>query len=182
MSQFPVWSTACLDWERRIVAGESLVPCPPLFPEMADKALRIFEQLRVVDLAGSPTMGEVSRQWVLDFVRAVFGAYDEATGRRLITEFFLLISKKNTKSTTAAGIMMTALLLNWRRSAELTIIAPTVEIAKNSFFPARDMIQADDELRAIFHVQEYYRTITDRRTGAVLSVVAADTDLSLIHI
>jgi len=176
MSQFPVWSTACLDWERRIVAGESLVPCPPLFPEMADKALRIFEQLRVVDLAGSPTMGEVSRQWVLDFVRAVFGAYDEATGRRLITEFFLLISKKNTKSTTAAGIMMTALLLNWRRSAELTIIAPTVEIAKNSFFPARDMIQADDELRAIFHVQEHYRTITDRRTGAVLSVVAADTD------
>jgi len=176
MSQFPVWSTACLDWERRIVAGESLIPCPPLFPEMANKALRIFEQLRVVDLAGSPTMCEVSRQWVLDFVRAVFGAYDEATGRRLITEFFLLISKKNTKSTTAAGIMMTALLLNWRRSAELTIIAPTVEIAKNSFFPARDMIQADDELRAIFHVQDHYRTITDRRTGAVLSVVAADTD------
>lgn len=165
-----------MDWERRIVAGESLIPFPPLFPEMAAKAMRIFEQLRVVDLAGSPTMGEVSREWVLDFVRAVFGAYDEQTGRRLITEFFMLISKKNTKSTTAAGIMMTALLLNWRRSAELTIIAPTVEIAKNSFFPARDMIQADDELKAIFHVQEHYRTITDRRTGAVLSVVAADTD------
>lgn len=176
MSALPVWSTACLDWERRIVAGESLIPFAPLFQEQADAALRIFNELCVVDLPGSPTMGEVSRQWVLDFVSAVFGSYDAATGRRLITEFFLLISKKNTKSTSAAGIMLTALLLNWRRSAELTIIAPTVEIAKNSYFPARDMIQADEELKAIFHVQDYTRTITDRRTGAVLSVVAADSD------
>lgn len=176
MAALPRWSTACLDWERRIVAGESLITFDPLFPEQADAALRIFEQLKIVDLPGSPAMGEVSRKWVLDFVSAVFGAYDAETGRRLITEFFLLISKKNTKSTTAAGIMLTALLLNWRRSAELSIIAPTVEIAKNSYFPARDMIQADDELKAIFHVQDHVRTITDRRTGAILSVVAADTD------
>ncbi len=176
MGALPRWSTACLDWERRIVAGESLITFDPLFPEQASAALRIFEQLQIVDLPGSPSMGEVSRKWVLDFVSAVFGAYDAETGRRLITEFFLLISKKNTKSTTAAGIMLTALLLNWRRSAELSIIAPTVEIAKNSYFPARDMIQADDELKAIFHVQDHVRTITDRRTGAILSVVAADTD------
>jgi len=176
MAALPKWSTACLDWERRIVAGESLITFDPLFPEQADAALRIFEQLKIVDLPGSPGMGEVSRKWVMDFVAAVFGAYDAATGRRLITEFFMLISKKNTKSTTAAGVMLTALLLNWRRSAELSIIAPTVEIAKNSYFPARDMIQADEELKAIFHVQDYTRTITDRRTGAVLSVVAADAD------
>ncbi|WP_368655405.1 terminase large subunit [Castellaniella ginsengisoli] len=176
MAALPKWSTACLDWGRRIVAGESLITFDPLFPEQADAALRIFEQLKIVDLPGSPGMGDVSRKWVMDFVAAVFGAYDAATGRRLITEFFMLISKKNTKSTSAAAIMLTALLLNWRKSAELSIIAPTVEIAKNSYNPARDMIQADEELKAIFHVQDYTRTITDRRTGAVLSVVAADAD------
>lgn len=174
MSALPEWSTACLDWERRIVAGESLIPFEPLFQEQADAAMRIFEQLVVADVGA--TMGELSRPWVRDFVSAIFGAYDHSTGRRLIKEFFLLISKKNAKSTTAAGIMLTALLLNWRQSDESLVLAPTIEIANNSFGPARDMIRADDELSAIFHVQEHTRTITDRRTNATLKVVAADAE------
>lgn len=176
MSALPTWSTACLDWEKRIKAGQTLIPFDPLYQAQADAALRIFEQLVVVDVAGSPPMGEISRQWVLDFVSAIFGAYDEVTGHRLIKEFFLLISKKNSKSTTAAGIMLTALLLNWRKSDESLILAPTVEIAHNSFGPARDMIRADEELSAIFHVQDHTRTITDRRTNATLKVVAADAE------
>ena len=76
----------------------------------------------------------------------------------------------------AAGIMMTALILNDRPSAEFVIIAPTIEIAGNSFKPARDMTLSDDELGAIMHVQEHIRTITNINTGATLRVVAAETD------
>ncbi|MBP2233094.1 phage terminase large subunit-like protein [Azospirillum agricola] len=172
----PVWSTACPDWERRIVASESLVPFAPLFPGEAAAAMDVFNGLRVVDAPGSPMMADAARPWVKDFVASIFGAYDPDSGRRLVNEFFLLISKKNTKSTTAAGIMLTALILNWRESAEFIILAPTIEIAKNSFDPVRDMIRKDPELSDLLLVQEHTRTVTHRLTNATLKVVAADND------
>jgi phage terminase large subunit-like protein len=131
-------STACPDWAERLRAGKSIIP-PPLFPARAAEALEVFKSLRIVDAPGSPTFGESCEQWVFDLVASIFGAYDAESGRRLITEWFLLVPKKNSKSTIAAGIMMTALILNWRQSAEFSIIAPTVEIANNSYGPARDM-------------------------------------------
>ena len=170
------WSTACPDWQERIIAGESLIPFPPLYQESAEMALRIFKQLRLVDVPGEPMMGEVTREWVYEFVAAIFGAYEPTSGVRLIQEFFLLISKKNMKSTLAAGVMLTALILNWRREAEFFIIAPTVEVANNSFKPAKAMIRADDELSDLFQVQDHTRTITHRTTGATLKILAAESD------
>ncbi|MER1542369.1 terminase large subunit [Enterobacter cloacae] len=169
------WSTACLDWERRLVAGESIIP-PPIFPDQAEQALGIFRELRVSDLPGKPTFGECSEEWVFDFVKAIFGGYDAETGNQLIREYGLLISKKNTKSTIAAGIMLTALILCWREDEEHLILAPTKEVADNSFKPAAGMIRADDELSDMFQIQDHIRTITHRITRNTLKVVAADTD------
>ena len=169
------WSTACKDWAEKLVGGKSIIP-PPIYPAQAEQALRIFRELRVVDLPGKPTFGECSEQWVFDFVAAIFGAYDADTGKQLIREYGLLISKKNTKSTIAAGIMLTAVILCWREDEEHLILAPTKEVADNSFKPAAGMIRADEELTALFHVQDHVRTITHRVTKASLKVVAADTD------
>ncbi|OOR89820.1 terminase large subunit [Moraxella bovis] len=172
----PTWTTALPDWEERIVKGESLIPCPPLFKAPSDIALRVFKELALVDVLGCPKIGEITRDWVFEFVSVIFGAYDPAAKKRLIKEFFLLISKKNTKSTLAAGIMLTALILNERQSCELVIVAPTKEVANNSFDPMRDMIRVDKELSAIFNVSPHTKTITHRSTQATLKVIAAESD------
>ena len=169
----PEWSTSCTDWSDRLKSGKSIIPSP-IFPDQADQALEIFKQLKIVDAPGSPTFGESCAQWVFDLVRSIFGAYDPDSGRRLITEWLILIPKKNSKSTIAAGIMMTAVILNWRQSAEFSVLAPTVEVANNAFAPARDMVQKDEDLDLLMHVQTHIKTITHRESGATLKVLAAD--------
>lgn len=169
------WQTSCLDWADRIKSGRSIIP-PPIFQQQADEALAIFRELKIVDAPGSPTFGDACAQWVFDLVASIFGAYDADSGRRLITEWFICLPKKNSKSTIAAGIMMTAVILNWRQSAEFSILAPTVEVANNAFAPARDMVQKDEDLDALLHVQTHVKTITHRESGATLKVVAADSN------
>lgn len=176
MNVMPQWSTACLDWEDRIVTGRPLITFDPLFPSEAEAALDIFRGLVIADAAGRPTMGQACRQWVFDYVAHIFGSYDPVSGRRLIRYFFNLVAKKNSKSTVAAAIMLTALLRNWRDEAEFFILAPTKEVADNAFKPARNMIMADQELNDLLHVNFHQRLITHRNTGATLKIVAADSE------
>lgn len=168
-------STACLDWEDRIRKGKSIIP-KPIFPKQAAAAIKVMKELRIVDAVGSPTMGDACAPWVFDLAGAIFGAYDEQSGRRLIKEVFVLISKKNSKSTIAGAIMLTALILNWRQSAQFTILSPTVEVANNSFVPASDMVRVDDELTALMHTQAHIKTITNLESKASLKVLAADSN------
>ena len=176
----PEWTTACPDWADRLKSGRSIIP-PPIFPDEAEAGLAVMRELRIVDAPGSPMIGDACAQWVFDLAASVFGAYDsregsETEGRRLITEWFVLVPKKNSKSTVAAAIMLTALIRNWRESAEFTILAPTLEVANNSFAPARDMVRKDEVLEDLMQVQTHVKTITSRQNNGALKVSAADSN------
>lgn len=171
------WKTACPDWKDRIVNRRPLVPELPLFDEEAERALRIFKRLRVPDIIGTPTYGEACDEWVFSLVRAIFGSYDPILKRRMIREFFILVPKKNGKTSIAAAIMVTAAILNMRPEAELLMIAPTKKIAELAFKQAIGIIRLDEALKKVFFEQVHQKTITHRVSNAVIVIKAAEADV-----
>lgn len=172
-----IWDTSCPDWEDRIMTGRSLVPELPLFEEEAAKALRCFKRLRLPDVIGTPTLGEVCGEWFYPIVAALFGSYDPQTNIRHISEIFQLIPKGNSKSSNGGAVMVTAIIVNRRPEAEFLFIAPTMEIAAIAYKQAKGTIRLDPELSKLFQVQDHIRKITHRRSGATLQIKAADTDV-----
>ena len=169
------WTTSCVDWADRLKTGRSIIP-PPLFPDEAELCLNVMRELRIVDAPGSPTIGEACAPWVFELAASIFGACDKESGRRLITEWFVCVPKKNSKSTIAGALMLTSLIRNWRESAEFSILSPTLEVSNNSFAPCRDMVRKDDELDALLQVQTHIKTITHRGNAGTLKVSAADSN------
>lgn len=171
------WRTALPDWEARLLAGQSLIPPGlPLNLAEAERAVRVFDRLRVPDVMGQPRFADAAGEWFRAIVRALFGALNDEGTRRAIQEVFLLVPKKNAKSTQAAGLMLTALIVNRRPNDEAMFLAPTKEIADICYGQAERMIRADAELSKLFHVQRHIRQITHRRSDATLKIKAADTD------
>ncbi len=171
------WTTACPDWEERLLAGRPLVPRLPLFRDEAERALRIFGRLKLPDVIGTPTLAEATGPWFLAIVEALFGSYNPATNRRMVQEYFLTIPKKNGKSSAGGALMVCALIMNKRPEGEFLLVAPTKEIADIAFRQASGTIKIDPELTKLFHTQRHIRLITHRRTGATLQIKASDTDV-----
>ncbi|WP_336968320.1 terminase large subunit [Brevundimonas aurantiaca] len=168
----PSWNFAVPDWVERLKEGRSLVPELPLDLAEADRAVGIFNKLRLPDVPGQPAMADAAGDWFRDIVRAAFGSIEAETGRRRVAEVFLGVPKKNSKTTNGAGLAVTALLMNKRPRAELLLVAPTQEIADLAFQQASGMIEADPDgyLQKRYHVQEHLKTIVDRRNKAKLKI------------
>jgi phage terminase large subunit-like protein len=173
------WDLSCPDWEERIRACRSLVPDLPLNQADADRAVKIFNRLKLPDVPGTPTLEVAAGDWVRDIVAAWAGSIVD--GVREITEIFLEVPKKNGKSTDAAAVMLTAMLTNRRPRAEFLLIGPTHTISEISFNQAIGMIDADPVLARSFRSQPHIKKINfvpsenQRRLGAVRSSLQVKT-------
>jgi phage terminase large subunit-like protein len=169
------WRFDCPDWEDRLREGRSLLPDDlPLDWAEAERAVAIFNKLRLPDVEGQPLLADAAGEWQRDIVRAIFGSLDAETKARAIREIFALVPKKNAKTTGGAAIMVTALLMNKRPRAEFVLVGPTQEVADTAFQQASGMIEADAFLTTRYLVQEHIKTIRDRVTGAKLKIKTFD--------
>lgn len=170
------WDFAVPDWADRLARGESLTPDLTLNEAEADRAVGIFNKLCLPDVVDTPTMAEAAGDWIRDSViRPLFGSVDE-DGVRRVSEIFLLVPKKNAKTTNGAGLMITALIVNKRPNAEFLLFGPTQEIANLALQQASGMVKADPDgyLISRFHLKEHIRTIVDMVTGATLKIMTFD--------
>lgn len=167
-------SLACLDWEARLRDGRAPMPDLPLYTERGQVAVRAFNMLRLADVPGTPTMGEAGGDWFRRIVAVLFGSLDPVTRARAIRELFLLVPKKNSKTTNGALLMLTALLLNERPRADFFMTAPVQDVADLAFSALSGAIQLDPVLDRKFHIRDHLKKIIHRETKAELEIMTFD--------
>jgi phage terminase large subunit-like protein len=168
---------SCPDWADRLRDRRTLVPDLPLDLVRGEKAVAVFNKLRLADVPGTPTMADAAGDWFRDIVRALFGSLDPITKQRMIRELFLLVSKKQSKTTSGALLMLTALLLNERPHASLIMTAPVQDVAQLAFDAAAGAIALDPVLERKLHVREHIKTIVHRETKAELAIMTFDPNV-----
>ena len=170
---------ACPDWQERLLAGRSLMPRIPLNEKLAARAVGIFDRLRLHDVRDQPTLGEAGGPWFREIVATLFGSYDPASRMRTVSNILLMVPKKNSKTTSAAGLMITALLMNERPNARFALLGPTQTIADLAYDAAAGMIEADTNgLKDLFKTQDHLKRITSRRSGAELRITTFDPSVA----
>lgn len=165
---------SCTDWIDRLTTGRSLVPDLALNQVQAARAVAVFNKLRLADVPGTPTLAEAGGDWFRDIVRALWGSLDPVTRARAIRELFLLVPKKNSKTTNGALMMLTALLLNERPNANFIMTAPVQDVAEIAFEAVHGAIALDPVLDKKLHVRAHLKTIVHRESKAELQIMTFD--------
>jgi phage terminase large subunit-like protein len=174
------WDLSRADWQERIRANQrqSLLPdLPHLDRNRAALAEKVFNKLRLADVPGNPTMKDAAGDWFREIVGALHGSLlpDAVLGmKRWIQEVFLLVPKKNSKTSNGAELMLTSLLLNKRPKAKFILVAPTHDITEMAFAQVEGAIALDPQLQDRFHVQTHLKKVTDKKTKAFLEVLSFD--------
>ncbi|NKC30196.1 terminase large subunit domain-containing protein [Falsiroseomonas selenitidurans] len=169
------WDLSCPDWVDRLRNGKSLVPdLPQLDRAAADRAVTVFDRLRLADVPGTPLLRDAAGDWFRDIVRALFGSIDPATKQRMIREVFCLVPKKNSKTSYGALLMLVAILRNERPKARFIMTAPTQDITELAFGQVSGAIRLDVVLNQKFHIRDHLKTIVHRKSQATLEIMSFD--------
>lgn len=165
---------SCPDWEVRLKEGRSLLPSVPLNLEAAEKAVRIFNGLRLADVQDTPLVADAGAEWFADIVRVMFGSLDPTWKERAIRELFLLVPKKNGKTTYGGLMMLTGFLMNQRPNATFIMTAPDHGVADIAYSAVRGAIELNPVLQAKLHIRDHLKTVVHRENKAKLQIMTFD--------
>ena len=180
------WNFACPDWAEKLRAGQTPIATFPIDEIEGNAAVRLYDELRLPDVIGQPRLATAGGQWFRDIIRNAFGSYNAEKAIRRIREVFILVPKKNSKTTNCAALGLVCLMMNRRPNILGAIFAPTQEVAIRCFDQMVGMIGADEYLTRRFKINHNEKSITDlsrdETTGlfmhATLKVLTLDVKVS----
>ena len=103
-------------------------------------------------------IGENAPPWMPRLVKLIFGHVDQG-GHRMLREVFVNIAKKNGKTSAAAALALTFLLLDEAPREQVLFVAATLDQAHIAFNSMAAMIQTDPWLGERFRVIQHRNTI-----------------------
>lgn len=168
---------ACPDWWEKLQRGETPMADVPVNEERAARALAFFNRLRLPDVPGNPRLADACGPWFKDILVAFLASEDPETKERLVWELLCAVPKKSSKSTYSAALGITALYMEETPNGQMLLIGPSQNISARCFDQAQAMIELDDDLKQIFHVQDHLKKITRKKTKTVLEVKTFDTGI-----
>lgn len=112
-------------------------------------------------------------EWQKDFVNRVFG-WQKPDGTRRFRHAFLLVPRKNGKTTLAACICLYLLFGDHEAGAEIVSVSTDRKSADLSFATARQMVLQDETLSSLCEITRV--SIYIPKNGSVFKVLASDTN------
>ena len=175
---------SCPDWNTRLSKRQFPLDVDKFLKDMnqerANKAVEIFQRLRLPDVPGTPAMTEeVVGTWTLNILRLLAGATWLMDDGRIVSQVssaLISIPKKNSKSSYSAGFMLTLMMMSIRPNATFVIVAPTQRIAQLAYDQACGFIRATPGLERRFHIQQHLKKITFEGNKCTLSVISLDSN------
>ena len=172
-----MWDLSCPDWADRMRAGRPLIPDLPLIETEAAMGLAFFDEMQLPDVPGTPRLGTAAGQWFRDLVRAAFGSWDPIARIRYIRDILAMAPKGSSKTSYSAGLMVAAMLMNKRPSAEALFIGPTQAISDRAYDAAVGMIELQPALKSRFQTRDHVKTIVDRVNKSEMKVKTFDLNI-----
>jgi phage terminase large subunit-like protein len=149
----------------------------PVVPDPTGRGARAWSILARLPITegehAGHLIGENAPPWQEKLTRLIFGHVD-AQGLRLIREVFANIGKKNRKTSYAAALALTKLLLNEEQREQIVCLAANRMQARIAFDAIAATIRADEWLSERFQVIEHRHSIRYATTNSTATVVSAE--------
>lgn len=140
-------------------------------PNRANLHCEFIEELHHVEGTwSSPTL--VLLPFQCFFVCQLFGFRNHLGGRRFSTAL-LLIARKNAKSTLAAAILLSCLCMEPEQGPQVISAATTGQQAKAVFNAAKRMVERNQELREVYALEAFSKSIARYENGGSFAPINA---------